>query len=165
MHCRAVGEGANEFSGEHIPLLEQEGRRRGPKISRSHLSPRRRGGRTGEIIRPESRGRTDHPVCGDSVASRCLIYAAASPPVPGGEYQRSCCGRHTATLLPDGTALFTGGKAYRKTTFAYEPESAELYDPGTNAFRITGSMSTGRLQHDATLLNDGTVLVTGGYNV
>jgi hypothetical protein len=71
---------------------------------------------------------------------------------------------HTATLLPDGTALFAGGGAFGKNS-GYEPESAELYDPGTNAFRITGSMSTGRLLHVATLLNDGTVLVTGGYDV
>src|SRR6516164_3208541 len=49
----AVYEGVNELSGELIPLLEKEGRMRGQKISRSHLSPRRRGGQTGEMIRPE----------------------------------------------------------------------------------------------------------------
>jgi hypothetical protein len=44
--------GVNEVSGEHIPLLEKEGWMRGPKISRSHLSPRRRGGQFGEAFRP-----------------------------------------------------------------------------------------------------------------
>ena len=69
---RAVIEGVNELSGEHIPLLEKEGWMRGQKISRSHLSPRRRArsasaiarsinsGQTGEIIRPERVRRTDH---------------------------------------------------------------------------------------------------------
>jgi hypothetical protein len=87
----------NELSGKPIPLLEKEGWMRGPKISRSHLNPRRRArrasaiarsinsGQTGEIIRPERFGRTDHPVCGNSVASRYLIYAAATPPFQGGE--------------------------------------------------------------------------------
>ena len=62
----AVCEGVNEWSGEHIPLLEKEGWMRGPKISRSNLSPRRRGGQTGEMIRPERFRRTDQPVCGNS---------------------------------------------------------------------------------------------------
>jgi hypothetical protein len=33
---------------------------RAQKISRSHLSPRTRGGQTGEMIRPERFRRTDH---------------------------------------------------------------------------------------------------------
>ena len=67
----AVIEDVNELSGERIPLLEKEGWMRGPKMSRSHLSPRRRArsasaiarsinsGQTGEIIRPERFRRTD----------------------------------------------------------------------------------------------------------
>ena len=90
-------EGVNECWGEYIRLLEKEGWMRGQKISRSHISPRRRArsasaiarsrkcGQTGEILRPEHFRRTDHPVCGHSVASRYLIYAAATPPFQGGE--------------------------------------------------------------------------------
>src|SRR6516164_6142451 len=81
----AVYEGVNELSGELIPLLEKEGRMRGQKILRSHLSPRRQSDQTGEMIRPERFRQTDHPVCGNSVASRYLIYAAATPPFQGGE--------------------------------------------------------------------------------
>src|SRR5262245_28765587 len=55
------------------------------KISRSHLSSRRRGGQTGAILRPEESRRTDHLVCGASVASRLFINAAATLPFQGGE--------------------------------------------------------------------------------
>jgi hypothetical protein len=74
--------------------------------------------------------------------------------------------QNTATLLPDGTVLFTGSHDFvliSSATFAFNHlDTAELYDPVTGTFRPTGSMATGRELHAATLLNDGTVLITGG---
>jgi Galactose oxidase, central domain len=64
---------------------------------------------------------------------------------------------HTATLLPSGDVLFTGGDGVG---------TAELYNTTTDSFVTTASMSTNRQYHTATLLttgNDaGKVLVTGG---
>jgi hypothetical protein len=70
----------------------------------------------------------------------------------------------TSTLLRNGTVLFTGGDAaVQVSSTGYDHgASAELYDPVTGMFGNTGSMATGRLLHTATLLNDGTVLITGG---
>jgi Kelch motif/Galactose oxidase, central domain len=59
---------------------------------------------------------------------------------------------HTATLLPNGKVLVTGGPG----------SSAELYDPASRTWAVTGSMSTVRSEHTATLLSSGKVLVVGG---
>jgi hypothetical protein len=41
---------------------------------------------------------------------------------------------------------------------------AELFDSTTGTFSVTGSLVHARELHSATLLNDGTVIVTGGFN-
>jgi hypothetical protein len=67
---------------------------------------------------------------------------------------------HTATLLPSGKVLVTGGVDGSNAYLA----SAELYDPATGYFHPTGSMTTPRADHRATLLASGKVLITGGTN-
>jgi hypothetical protein len=59
---------------------------------------------------------------------------------------------HTATLLPNGNVLVTGGSE----------STAELYEPSTGSFSTIGSMEIGRWGHTATLLLNGKVLVAGG---
>jgi|SRR5579872_1643096 len=75
---------------------------------------------------------------------------------------------HTATVLPDGKVLITGGSSGASDTstgaisfFCCVP-SAELYDTSTGLFAGTGSMTVNRGGHTATLLNTGEVLVAGG---
>ncbi len=65
---------------------------------------------------------------------------------------------HTATLLPNGKVLVTGGLG--NGTFALA--SAELYDPTSGSWTATGNLATARAGHTATLLADGQVLVAGG---
>lgn len=83
-----------------------------------------------------------------------------STPIGGLKTRRA---HHTATLLPDGKVLITGGNDDGDTFEVFA--SAEIYDP-TSGFstRTPGNMSSPRFHHTATLLPDGRVLITGGYD-
>src|SRR5215813_12373770 len=67
---------------------------------------------------------------------------------------------HTATLLPDGQILVTGGMNGNGAYFA----DCELYDPVKDTFTAGPSMSARRVGHTATLLPSGKVLIAGGFN-
>ena len=71
--------------------------------------------------------------------------------------------QHTATLLASGKVLVAGG-SYETPMLTYYQSSAELYDPATGTWTMTGSLTTERTQHTATLLPNGKVLVVGGWN-
>jgi hypothetical protein len=98
------------------------------------------------------------------VATATLSIAVdASPPTnPTGSM---AVGReaHAATLLQDGTVLITGGR-----TSAGAVASAELYRPASGKFSSTVAgnaltMTTARFGHTATRLQDGKVLIAGGW--
>ncbi|CAF3989465.1 unnamed protein product [Rotaria sp. Silwood2] len=98
---------------------------------------------------------------------------------------------HTASVLLDGKVLVTGGiSIYSSNPRLYIEEivigmrtvsenktqinsiyrsiidldSAELYDPSTKTWTITGSMNVGRYAHSASLLRNGKVLIAGGIH-
>ncbi len=106
------------------------------------------------------------PNPGDSVGPVILASAELYDPgsfswIPIGEMGDARRG-HTATLLPDGKVLVTGGFGI----LTMDPSalgSAELYDPSSGSWTASRPMNHARYGHTATLLPDGRVLVTGGY--
>ena len=68
-------------------------------------------------------------------------------------------GAHTATPLPDGRVLVSGGQSDNTVL-----PRTEIYDPALGTWSLAGSMNTARYGHTATLLLDGTVLVSGGQS-
>jgi hypothetical protein len=67
---------------------------------------------------------------------------------------------HTATLLASGKVLVAGGLDPLGNTLTM----AELYDPSTHAWILTGAMGTGRWSFTATRLLTGQVLAAGGLD-
>jgi Galactose oxidase, central domain/Kelch motif len=66
---------------------------------------------------------------------------------------------HTASLLPNGKVLMTGGMEREGVIL----DSAELYDSTTRTFANAGTMTTKRVGHSATVLGNGKVLLVGGF--
>jgi hypothetical protein len=68
---------------------------------------------------------------------------------------------HTATLLSTGKVLVTGGCT--TSTCSSITTTSELYDPTTNSWSTTGSLSNARYFHTAVKLKTGKVLAVGGF--
>jgi hypothetical protein len=80
------------------------------------------------------------------------------------DHQRAA---HTATLFTTGPmagkVLITGGVG--GSSFFFKDSSAELYDPVSQEFVLLPSfMNEPRSMHTATLLDDGSVLLAGGFS-
>ena len=74
---------------------------------------------------------------------------------------------HTATLLVDGRVWIAGGStaaSSQASIAANALNTSELFDPNTNTFSPASSIFFNRSFHTATLLNDGRVIIAGGYS-
>jgi hypothetical protein len=70
---------------------------------------------------------------------------------------------HTATSLADGRVLVAGGVVCCTGNREIFTATAEIYDPATGRFELTGALVQARGFHRATLLADGRVLLSGGF--
>lgn len=98
------------------------------------------------------------------------VYAGGSPAgifVPTGS-MATARDNHTATLLPNGNVLVAGGSTATAGIFGLTTvvlASVEIFNSSTGTFSVTGNMLTAREGATATLLSNGTVLLTGGKNL
>ncbi|MBL9026342.1 MAG: hypothetical protein JNL21_29370 [Myxococcales bacterium] len=70
--------------------------------------------------------------------------------------------RHSSSLLPNGTVLSAGalGPNFSPSTIV----TTEAFDPSSLSSKLTGTLPAPTALHQATLLEDGRVLLTGGFN-
>jgi len=103
-----------------------------------------------------------------SILGSAEIYNPANRGFAGTGSLNTARGDHAATLLTNGLVLVEGGFACNPAnclaTDVDMSASAELYDPVTQTFSVTGGLGTARQVHTATLLTNGTVLVSGGWS-
>lgn len=86
---------------------------------------------------------------------RKLQTITSNPTIPDMGIERAF---HQAVKLNDGRVLVTGGNDDLNNTLT----SCEIYNPSTNSFSATGSMSQKRYFHSIVKLADGRVMVLGG---
>jgi len=98
----------------------------------------------------------------DSSHAKCELYDPVtgifSPTIGDLNVDRN---GHAAVLLSDGKVLLCGGGQTTTPGYSIGLNSAELYDPASDSFTLIGNMNQVRVGHEATLLSDGKVLVTG----
>lgn len=71
---------------------------------------------------------------------------------------------HSAVTLPNGLVLIAGGTSSYSASLNSAFSSAELYNPATKSFTATGTMNSPRHSFTMTLLQNGLVLIAGGYS-
>ncbi len=72
--------------------------------------------------------------------------------------------RHRAVRLGDGTVLLVGGSRTDSSGAPnYSRATTEVFDPSVPGSSAGPAMAVSRAGHEATLLSDGRVLVTGGH--
>jgi hypothetical protein len=102
-----------------------------------------------------------------AVATAELYDPATGTFSPTGNLKVARAGQ-SSTLLPNGKVLLAGGVFFTGTPpfslVAHYLASAELYDPATGTFSLTGSLHTARSGQSATVLGNGTVLMAAGEN-
>jgi large repetitive protein len=98
---------------------------------------------------------------GDTLVTSAEIYDPATGEwTPAGEMSvgRSA---HVAVVMRDGRVLVAGGMTKRDRVH-HGTDSVEIYDPASNTWTATASLSTSRNGAVGALLDDGTVLVASG---
>lgn len=115
-----------------------------------------------QSVLPDGRVLVASGYSGGSYTTAAELYNPVSNAwVLTGSMRVARTGGATTTLLPNGKVLVAGGDV----DLAGTPSgAAELFDPATGVWTLTGSMQAVRAYHVACLLPNGKVLAVGGGN-
>lgn len=101
----------------------------------------------------------------DPVIDSAEIYDSSSNSWSSAGHMGDARADFAATLLPNGLVLVTGGAGNEgDVPERWYTRTAEVYNPRTNAWSFIDDMQSVRRGHAATVLNNGKVLVVGGFN-
>jgi hypothetical protein len=72
---------------------------------------------------------------------------------------------HSASAIAGGRVFVSGGRRWDNplSTFTYLSTN-EIYDPENNQWQAVTALTQGRTDHSAVVLNNGTIMISGGYN-
>jgi len=97
--------------------------------------------------------------------SNAEIYDAASGVFSSASNMTVDRAGHTMTLLNTGKVLIAGGESCISASSCTALKSAEIYDPLSGTFTAAGgTLQFARFGAAATILNNGNVLIAGGYD-
>jgi len=134
------------------------------------LSPAR-GGHTATLL---SKGPNNGKVllCGGQTAAAntnitetCDLFDPVNNTVADAVSMVSSRMGHSAVLLRSGNVFVTGGRRRNaaNTAWIYEPMN-EMYDVLISSWSPKDNLLQGRIDHSATVLNNGIIMISGGYN-
>ena len=100
-----------------------------------------------------------------SITEDCDLFNPADATVSNAAPMVSQRMGHAAVLLRSGRVFVTGGRRWNQagTDWLYEPMN-EAYDPVADTWIPKEALNQGRIDHSATVLNNGMIMVAGGYN-
>ena len=93
----------------------------------------------------------------DNTAGAILSGASAPTPIPTPRMG------HAAVRMRSGKIFVTGGRRWSGSAWYYETNN-EIYDPQLNSWHSASALLQGRIDHSATVLNNGIIVIAGGYN-
>jgi len=102
------------------------------------------------------------PALGGMTTSQVEIYDPVTNTWTAGPSMIAPHAGHTATLLPNGKVLVVAGYGITSVVPVGPISSSEIYDPVAKTWSQAATLPLARVDHSATLLANGTVLVAAG---
>jgi PKD repeat protein len=119
--------------------------------------------RDGRVVQGSSYYNTSHTSAGGRITDESEIYNPVTEswtPVAPMFKQRIDIG---AQGLLDGTLLVAGGVTTSPNFPSIFQPTSEVFDPATMSWKLSGIMSAGRDEFSGLLLDDGRVMISGGF--
>lgn len=104
---------------------------------------------------------------GSQITQTCEVYDPSTNTWSAARSMHHARWHHSATLLADGRVFVAGNERIVSSGTARGlwgggGTTAEIYDPAANVWTDASEMATSSIEHTATLLDDGRVLLVGG---